>query len=151
MDTTLFSFKVRDGVAMFWIFFVVFIPGGVTLGPPFMNINTFFICAAIYAVLAFGLDCKITVTSNGVHFVRRLYRIPFYVRSGDVINSVAYDSDWDEEETASGVVIEIDGKEVHIGARKRKTELYLGLFRHSEAYRKMQSNQWFKPTPDGAA
>jgi hypothetical protein len=83
--------------------------------------------------------------------MRRLYRIPFYVRSGDVINSVAYDSDWDDEETASGVVVEIDGKEVHIGAGKRKTELYLGLFRHSEAYRKLQSNPSFRPTPDGAA
>jgi len=150
MDTILFSFTARDGGAMFWIFFMVFIPGGATLGPPFMSIDTFLICAAIFAVVAFGLDCKITVTSDGVRFVRRLYGIPFYVRNGDVITSVAYDSDWDDEETASGVVVEIDGKEVHIGAGKRKAELYSGLFRYSEVYRNMQSNQAFKPTPDGA-
>jgi len=149
-DVTLFSFKARDGVAMFWIFFIVFIPGGTTLGPPFMSVDAFLICAAVYAVLACGLDCKITVTADGVRFVRRLYWIPFYVRSGRAITSVSYDGDWDEDESASGVVVEIDGKEIHIGAGKRKTELYLGLFRNSEAYRKMQPDQGFKRTPDGA-
>jgi len=138
-EEKLFSFTARDGVAMFWIFFIVFIPSGATLGPPFMSVDAFMICAAVYAVLAFGLDCKITVTSDGVRFARRLYRIPFYVRNGQAITAVSYDSDWDDEESASGVVVEIDGKEVHIGAGKRKTELYSGLFRNLEPYRRMQS------------
>ena len=149
-DVTLFSFKARDGVAMFWIFFLVFIPGGATLGPPFMNVDAFLICSTVYVVLAFGLDCKITVTSDGVRFVRRLYWMPFYARSGRAITSVSYDSDWDEEESASGVVVEIDGREIHIGVGKRKTELYLGLFRNSDAYRRMQPDQGLKPAPDGA-
>ncbi|WP_161076140.1 hypothetical protein [Duganella sp. CY15W] len=149
-DATLFSFKARDGVAMFWIFFIVFIPGGATLGPPFMSVDAFLICTAAYAVLAYGLDCKITVTSDRVRFVRRLYWIPFYARSGRVITSISYDSDWDDEESASGVVVEIDGRETHIGAGKRKAELYMGLFRNSETYRSMQAEQGFKPTPDGA-
>jgi len=149
-DETLFSFKARDGVAMFWILFIVFIPGGATFGPPFMSVEAFLICTTVYAALAFGLDCKITVTPEEVQFVRRLYWIPFYVRSGRMITSVSYDSDWDEEESASGVVVEIDGREIHIGAGKRKTELYVGLFRNSETYRRMQSGHEFKQSPDGA-
>jgi hypothetical protein len=151
MDKMLFSFKARDGVAMFWIFFIVFIPGGVALGPPFMSLSSFLIGAVGYAVLAFGLDCKITIRSDSVCFVRRLYRIPFYVRRGRLITSVSYDSDWDDEDSASGVVVGIDGKEIHIGAGKRKAELYTGLFRNSEIYRSMQSNQTGKLEPDDAA
>lgn len=151
MDKMLFSFKAKDGVAMFWIFFIVFIPGGVALGPPFMRLNSFLICAVGYAVFAFGLDCKITVRSGSVCFVRRLYRIPFYVRRGRLITSVSYDSDWDDEDSASGVVVGIDGKEIHIGAGKRKSELYAGLFKNSEIYRSMQSNQTGKFEPDDAA
>jgi hypothetical protein len=140
----------RDGVAIFWIFFIVFTLGGVTLGPAFMSVNAFLICAAAYAVLAFGLDCKITVAPGRVRFSRRLYWTPYYARSGRVISSVSYDSDWDDEHPASGVVVEIDGREIHIGAGKRKTELYMGLFRSSETYRRMQSEQIFEPAPHGA-
>ena len=148
IDVPLFSFKARDGVAMFWIFFIGFVPGGVTLGPPFMSLDAFLIWSAVYAALALGLDCTINVSPHRVRFMRRIYWIPYYVRSGRMITSVFYDSDWDEEDTASGVVVEIDGREVHIGAGKRKSELYLGLFRNSEMNRRMQADQPFKSTPD---
>lgn len=150
-EPTIFSHTARDGVAIFWILLIVFFPGGFMLGPPFMSMKFFVISLMAYLVVGLGLSCKITVGPTRVRFARRVFGIPYYVVTGSEITSVSYDSDWDEEETASGVVVEIDGKEIHIGAGKRKTELYKGLFQNSAYYRQMQSNQEFKPTPDGAA
>jgi hypothetical protein len=147
-----FSHTARDGVAMFWILFIVFFPGGIMLGPPFMSVRIFTYSFVAFIVVGLGLTCKITVSATRVRFARRFFGIPYYVISGSEITSVTYDSDWDEEETASGVVVEIDGKkEIHIGSGKRKTALYTGLYVNSALYRRMESNQEFKPTPNGAA
>jgi hypothetical protein len=134
---------------MFWILLIVFFPGGVMLGPPFMSVNFFVFSFTAYVVVGLGLDCKITVGPTHVRFARRIYWLPYYVVNGTEITSVSYDSDWDEERTASGVVVEINGKEIHIGAGKRKTELYNGLFKNSAVYRVAQSPQELKPTSDG--
>lgn len=149
-ETNPFTHTARDGVAMFWILLIVFFPGGVMLGPPFVSMKIFVFSVLAFVVAGFGLDCKITVWPDRVRFVRRFYRIPYYIVTGSEITSVSYDSDWDEEETASGVVVEIDGKEIHIGAGKRKVELYLALFRRSVVYRNMQADQGLKPMLDGA-
>jgi hypothetical protein len=150
-EKTLFTHTARDSVAMFWLVFIIFFPGGTVLGPPFMSLRVFLISLGAYLIVCSGLSCKITVGPSHVRFTRRLFWVPYWVVSGSEITSVSYDSDWDEEETASGVVVGIDGKEVHIGAGKRKVELYTGLFLHSAVYRAMQSNLQFKATPDGAA
>lgn len=140
-EPNLFSHTARDGVAMFYILFIVFFPGGVMLGPPFISVDAFIFATVGFIVVALGLDCKIVVGPTEVRFMRRIFWIPYYVVRGKEITSVVYDSDWDDEETASGVVVTLAGKEVHIGAGKRKNELYMNLYRCSAEHRVFHSDR----------
>lgn len=128
-DSQEFHYQARDGVAIFMIVIWVFFPGGCMLGFPFMSKEIFTYSVLAFLVVILGLDCKISVVPGQVRFVRRLFKIPYYIRRGTAITDVCFDSDWDEEATASGVVAEIDGKETHIWAGKRKGILYSGLSR----------------------
>lgn len=117
-----------------------------------MSVQAFIVGTVCFIVIALGMTCKITVTSESVHIVRRCYFLPYVFYSGREIESVRYDGDWGDEEVSSGVVVTINKKEVHIGARKRMNELHTSLFRLSNEFRLMESR--FKEsnlTSDGDA
>lgn len=99
-----------------------------------MSWRIFGVVTAVFCIIAAGLRCRIRVSPDSVEFIRSLYFIPYYICRGRVITGVTYDGDWDDEDQSSGVVVTIDSKEVHIGSHKRKTELYLGLYRVSAGF-----------------
>lgn len=147
----LYQYTGRDGVAVFYSFFWIFIPGGVILGLPFISVQAFIIGTAAFIVIALGLTCQITVTSEYVRFVRRCYFLPYSSYSGREIESVRYDGDWGDEEGSCGVVVTIDNQEIHIGARKRMNELHTSLFRLSNEFRMMESRNTKSDTTCGTS
>lgn len=124
-----FAFRNWDGGAAFWLGLIVFFNGGLGLGLPFMSWHVLAVTSVIYLLLVPWLDCTILVVPGRVRLARRLCRIPYYWYTGAKITDVCYDSDWDEESTATGVVVSIDCKEFHIVAPRRKTALHASLAR----------------------
>ncbi|AVR97307.1 hypothetical protein [Pseudoduganella armeniaca] len=92
-----------------------------------MSLRALTISSVIYLLLIPWLDCKITVAPGRVRIARRLCRVPYYWYTGQSITDVCYDSDWDDEDTATGVVVSIDSKQFHIVAPRQKTAFYRRL------------------------
>jgi hypothetical protein len=124
-----FSFSGRDSMAQLmglmimlapvpWLPFAVSHAGGVAGVAIFV--------AAVLAVIS-GLQASIVVRPSTVLITRKWFFIPYWRYSGRRIEDVRFGGDWGEPEGASGVVVKLDGKEIHIGSRRTMHHLYVSL------------------------
>jgi hypothetical protein len=79
-------------------------------------------------VVIMGLRASIVATSSQVVITKSWFFIPYWRYTGRVIEGVWFGGDWGEPEGASGVVVKLDGKKVHVGSRKTMHYLYTSLF-----------------------
>src|SRR5262249_8292034 len=88
--------------------------------------------AAIYTLVALGvvigLRNSIVVTPSLVVITRSWFFIPYWRYTGRAIQDVWYGGDWGLPEGACGVVVKLDGQEVHIGSAKTMHHLYASLY-----------------------
>jgi hypothetical protein len=84
-----------------------------------------FFVAALAIII--GLRASIVVRPSRVVITRKWFFIPYWRRTGRVIEDVWFGGDWGEPEGASGVVVKLKGKEIHIGSPKTMHYLYFSL------------------------
>jgi hypothetical protein len=131
-DVAILRFSGRDSMAQFmafviivqsvgWIFLpVAWIPlpgGAVSFG---------FLTLAVVVIIA-GLRASIVVKPSRVVIVRKCFFIPYWCHIGRAIEGIQFGGDWGDPEGAIGVVVILDGKELHIGSGKTMHYLYSAL------------------------
>lgn len=130
MNSTLFRYSGRDALPQFAVFFFVFGAGALPL--PFMIYHGWGVYAvavflAAAAFVAVGLRFTIVVSAEGVRITRSWIGIPYWSHWGHAINDVYFGGDWGEAEGASGIVLDLDGREVHVGSGRSMGELHSAL------------------------
>ena len=125
-----FRLSGRDTLPQFAVFFFVF--GGGCLPFPFMIYHGFGVLAVVIFFVAamgvaVGLRFSIVASAKRVRITRSWLGIPYWRHTGRVINDVFYDGIWGDAEVSSGVVLDLDGREVHVGSGSSMHELHAGL------------------------
>jgi hypothetical protein len=83
---------------------------------------------ALFSAIAIGLRSSIVVTEGCTVITRRWFFIPYWRRSAPGIDDVWFGGDWGDEDGAMGVVVEMRGKEIHLGSSKTMRQLHAALF-----------------------
>jgi hypothetical protein len=89
-------------------------------------VGVFIFTLAALAVIS-GLRTTVVVRPSRIVITRKWFFIPYWRYTGQVIEDVWFGGDWGEPEGASGVVVKLRGKEIHIGSRKSMHYLYSSL------------------------
>ena len=130
-ETATFTFSGQDSLLQFIMWLLVFLAGGL-LVPLLMWLFGGKLAAAVSIAVAlmiiFGLRASIVVTPSQVIITRKWIFIPYRRYTGPVIEDVWFGGDWGEPEGASGVVVQVNGKEIHIGSRKTMHYLHKSLY-----------------------
>src|SRR5262247_1001230 len=123
-----FKFSGRDSIAQGMAWMVVLTPvpwlpvvawnagGGVGVG-----------IIAVALAIIIGLRASVVVRPSRGVIIRKGFFIPYWRYTGRVIEDVWYGGDWGLPEGASGVCVQLNGKEIHIGSRKTMDYLYFSL------------------------
>src|SRR5262245_42020954 len=82
---------------------------------------------AVALAIMIGLRASVVVRPSRVVITRKWFFIPYWRYSGRVIENVWYGGDWGEREGASGVCVQLNGKEIHIGSRRTMDYLDFSL------------------------
>jgi len=127
-----FTFTGPDSLSQFMVWIVPILGGGCFLPPPFVVWQAAGVtAAAIYTLAALaiviGLRNSIVVTPSLVVITRSWFFIPYWRYTGRAIQDVWYGGDWGDPEGACGIVVKLDGQEVHIGSAKTMHHLYASL------------------------
>jgi hypothetical protein len=127
----LFHFESSDSLAQFSVWIVPVAGGGalpiVLASLGFLTWGTAAALAMLTLVLVAGLRSSIVVYPDEVKIVKKWCFLPYQVHRGEKIEDVSFGGDWGLEEGAIGVVVKIDGKEIHIGTSKNMRYLYEAL------------------------
>jgi len=130
-ESATFIFSGRDSLFHGMVGIVLILGGGVPL--PFLVWQAAGMTAvAVYVLavlaVAIGLRNSIVVTPSLVVITRSWFCIHYWRYSGRAIEDVWFGGDWGEPEGACGVVVKLDGQEVHIGSCKTMYHLYESLW-----------------------
>lgn len=125
-----FHFAGRDSLSQFTIFLVM-LGAGVLPFPvlvwAYTGMTAAIVSVAVAGAVALGLRASITVSSSSVVITKMWFFIPYRRYAGPFMEDVCFGGDWGEPEGASGVVVTINGKEVHIGTPKSMHHLHESL------------------------
>ena len=129
-ENATFAFSAQDSLAQFMVWLLVL--GAGTLPLPLIAWWFGGTAAAIASILTalavlIGLRTSIVVTPSQVVITRRWFFIPYWRYTGPAIEDAWFGGDWGEAEGASGVVVQLNGKEIHIGSRKTMHHLHASL------------------------
>ena len=69
------------------------------------------------------MRASIGVSPSGVVVTKSWFFVPYWRFKGKSLQDVWFGGDWGEPEGAAGVVVLVDGKEIHIGSRKSMHQL----------------------------
>lgn len=120
-DDGTFYFSGQDSLSQFMVWVIVLGAGCLPL-PLFVAWFGGWTAAVISVVIAVvvlvGLRVSIAVSPSAVVVTKSWFFVPYWRYKGPVIEDVWFGGDWGEPEGASGVVVKISGKEVHLGSRK---------------------------------
>jgi hypothetical protein len=127
-----FTFTGRDSLSQFMVGFVLILGGGFPLLPFFvwqaggMTGTALSIVAALAVIV--GLRNSIVVTPSLVVITRSWFFVPYWRYSGRAIQDICYGGDCGDPEGACGVVVKLDGQEIHIGSAKTMHHLHASLW-----------------------
>jgi hypothetical protein len=128
-----FTFTGRDSLSQFMVGFVLILGGGFPLLPFFvwqaggMTGTALSIVAALAVIV--GLRNSIVVTPSLVVITRSWFFVPYWRHTGPAIQDVSYGGDWGDPEGACGIVVKLDGQEIHIGSARTMHHLCASLWR----------------------
>jgi hypothetical protein len=122
-----FRFTGRDSLAQFTVSFVAL--GGGALPLPFLiwfecSTSAAWIWVLATAGVAIGLRNRVVLAAHQVTVTRLWCFVPYRRHMGRTIEDVFWGGDWGLEEGAMGVVVVLDGKELHVGSRATAQLLY---------------------------
>jgi hypothetical protein len=125
-----FSFSGQDSLSQFMVWILVLGAGCLPL--PLLvwwfGGKTAAITSVVIAlVVLVGLRASIAVSPSGVVITKNWFFVPYWRYKGPAIEDVWFGGDWGEPEGASGVVVKINGKEIHVGSRKSMHHLHAAL------------------------
>jgi hypothetical protein len=128
-DAARFKFSGRDSMAQFMAFVIIVHPAGwIPHNVWYLGGATAFgIFALAVVVIIAGLRASIVIRPSRVVIVRKCFFIPYWRHSGRTIENVQFSGDWGDPEGALGVVVNLDGREIHIGSGKTMHHLYSAL------------------------
>jgi hypothetical protein len=126
-----FYFSGQDSLSQFMLWILVLGAGFFPL--PFLvwwfgGKTAAITSVAIALVVLVGFRASIAVSPSGVVVTKSWFFVPYWRFKGPAIEDVWFGGDWGEPEGASGVVVKIRGKEIHVGSRKSMHQLHAALF-----------------------
>ena len=131
-ESATFIFGGPDSLLQGMVVLVLILGAGCIPIPFFVWSAGGMIAAAVYIfaalAVAIGLRNSIIVTPSLVVITRSWFFIPYWRYTGRAIEDVWFDGDWGLPEGAGGVVVKLDGQEVHIGSCKTMHHLYESLW-----------------------
>lgn len=128
---TEFVFRGRDataqGTALIWI-----LGGGAILPLPIWLWPSWGFVGVLLATLLLaglisGLGASIAIAPDSVTVSKTWFRIPYRTYQAERIDQVSFNGDWGDEDGATGVRVELGGKEVDIGSPSTMRELHRRL------------------------
>jgi hypothetical protein len=140
-----FQFTGRDSLSQFLVVFVLTLgAGGFSVPLLFWDFGANMAAlgsVAFALVLAAGLRSSIVISDHVVTITRLWFFVPYWKYTGKVIEDIWFGGDWGMDDDAMGIVIKIDGQEVHMGSRKTMHFLFDALqpFPCSEARSKQKN------------
>jgi hypothetical protein len=124
-----FEFESSDSLAQFSIWILPAAGGGAVsviawaAGGWWMVAGVFALCAVLVA----GLRSSISVGPGRVTITRKWFRIPYRRFTAAAIENVFFGGDYGLEEGAMGVVVRIEGRDIHLGTSRNMHFLYDAL------------------------
>lgn len=125
-----FQFSGQDSLAQFAVWLLILGAGCLPLPLLIWQFGGKVAAAASVAIalaVLIGLRSSIVVSSSGVVITKKWFWVPYRRYTAKSIEDVWFGGDWGEPDGASGVVVRINGKEVHIGSRKSMHHLHTAL------------------------
>ena len=119
-------------LTLFFVDFIAFL---------FFNISIVLIIQIVIfeIVLSFGFRGKIIAKTQSIHITKKWFFIPYKTYRGKELEDVYFSGDWGLEEGACSVMVDMNGKEIHLGSKKTMNELYDALipFQMEEKYQRL--------------
>ncbi|WP_284620763.1 hypothetical protein [Aquabacterium humicola] len=137
----LFEFESRDSLAQFSVWLLPVVGGGTLsiLLWQFGGLPAVIATALVCISLVAGLRASIAVYPNRVEIVRKWFFLPYKKYSGQLIEDVSYGGDWGLDEGAIGVVVRLDGRDIHIGTAKNMHYLHDAISRVAYSGRSIEA------------
>lgn len=131
----LFEFESSDALARFmtWVAPIMAIPVVLPILSEFgvltwrVALIGCVVLTSLVLVIAAGLRSRIVIYSDRVFVQRKWFSISYQTVEGSRIDHVVYGGDWGDDYGAVGVVVDLDGKDVHIGNSKNMHFLHDAL------------------------
>lgn len=125
-----FRFSGRDSLPRFGVLLLLF--GAGCLPIPLIVYDSFGMHSvvallSVAILVAIGLRFSIVVSADGVLITRTWFGVPYWFHRGRAINDVFFGGDWGNAGGACGVVLEMDGREIHIGSSGSMHDLHAAL------------------------
>ena len=127
-NAPLFEFESADSLAQFSVWMIPLAGGGIVgMLWEWFGWKSLTALVSLSLVLIVGLRSSIMVFENQVRVVRKWFFVPYKIYTSPCIEDVSFGGDWGLEEGARGVVVRMNGKDVHLGSSKNMHYLYQSL------------------------
>jgi hypothetical protein len=137
MSDILFEFESSDSIAQFCIWIIPFVGGGLIMLPfSIWGYIGIIITLIVVLVIVIGLRASIVIHEGKVVVRKTCFFITYKYYEADCVEDIWFGGDWGFEEGAMGVVVTLNGKDVHIGTSKNMRYLFDNIKPFALAYKK---------------
>ncbi|MEW6370288.1 MAG: hypothetical protein AB1584_05085 [Pseudomonadota bacterium] len=128
-DLPFFQFESADSLAQFSIWMIPTTGGGIVsiIAWDWGGWNLVAAVVLVCLLLILGLRSSITVRADQVKVVRKWFFVPYRTYTSPCIEEVSFGGDWGLDEGAMGVVVRMNGQDIHLGTSKNMHYLYESL------------------------
>ena len=144
-----FFWSGQDSLSQFVVWVVVLGGGSASLSFIAWSVGgklAALVCLAVACLFVVGLRTSISISPLGVEVKKHWFFVIYRRYRGPRIEDVSFGGDWGEPEGASGVVVNVGGKEVHIGSRRTMHYLHKTLTELRRKHAAQQLAQADSPT-----
>lgn len=129
-NSALFEFESADSLAQFYLWMIPLAGGGIVgmLIWEWLSWKSLTAVVSLCLFLIVGLRSSILVFEDEVRVVRKWFFVPYKTYTSPCIEDVSFGGDWGLEEGAIGVVIRMNGEDVHLGSSENMHYLYQSLY-----------------------
>jgi len=128
-DYPFFQFESPDSLAQFSVWMIPTAGGGIVsiFAWDWGGWKIAAAVALVFLLLIIGLRTSITVRADQVKVVRKWFFVPYRTYTSPWIEDVSFGGDWGLDDGAIGVVVRMNGQDIHIGTAKNMHYLYESL------------------------